>query len=379
MNEYGAPPPPTPAEILGWLRSLGAVETDRSARWTTIRWEVDGQPVVLDVPLLVGARDYAQAVQTLIADISEVQRRNPQAVLADVRSACLDVIRLTLRGPGMENGSLGVGAGVGTLQGARDLLLAAACSAIEPRSAYLGRKPVQALDFLELAKFARVERGSVVLCIEVPVPPLLQGAVPHTDAEMPEPELARRVTRQLVTGMVALQDALPDCSAADSIEPAVSRVTTGVSANLCDAIMRMLEAARAEELGMSVGFASRRQVPVSLPRKATFRASDMAMLREVARGLQARNEAQFVTVLGPVVRLHSLSPATGGSATLQVDLEGRVRLVRLDLDAKNYNVALEAHKAFQFVAVQGILHTQPSGLTLTPTGPLSVREIQESA
>lgn len=369
--------PPSPADMLGWLRSSGWKEVESNGRWTTLRKETSDDEAVVDVPLVSEARDYAQAAAHLIEDIAHIEQRKPSSVLADIRAASLDVIRLALRGSALDGGGLPLRASVGTLQGARDLLLAAACSAADPRPAYLGRKSESAMGFLDVARWSRVEEGSVVLCLEVPVAPLLQGSLFESDE--PETDPGRKVTRQLVSGMSALQAALPACSATDSIEPALEQVEQGLSANLCAATAKLIEESKAQELGLAVGFAPRRPAPRALVRRVAFRSNDLPILREIARGLQSRTEERDTEVVGPVVGLQrGTEPGARGTVTLQVEWEGRARLVQIEVEAADYAAALEAHRRFQFLRARGILRSLSSGLKLELSGRFVLENIRDN-
>ncbi len=359
---------PTPGELLGWLRSVGWRRTGNNARWAQMTREVDGQQITLDVPLLGQARDYAGSAAVLIADVAEMEGRAPQAVLLDVRSVSLDVVRLALIGASTEAGRLSVAACVDTIRGARDLLLAAASSALGARAAYLGRRHASAMSFLGEAKLVRVEQGSFVLCIEVPVPPQLQDE--PLDESAPEPEYARRVTRRLAEGMAGVEAALRESELTDSLDPFVSRATQGVSANLCEALALMLDASQVERIEASVGFAARRPVAVETPRRGVVARTHLPLLREAARGLRGKVAETDVVVSGPVVKLASGDPVQGGRVVLQAEVDERLRFVQMDLGTGDYAVAVEAHKQCQFVEVTGALRRRGNVWLLEPAGPL---------
>src|SRR5207249_2670216 len=128
------------------------------------------------------------------------------------------------------------------LQGGRDLLLAAACSAHEPRAYYPRQSFREALDFLQGCRVGQTERGSFVATILAPVPPSLDRAAPQSlYPEMAEglriaaEPYPRRVTLRLMASLGLVHEALR----AGSPERMLQEVPAGVSANLCEALTAM--------------------------------------------------------------------------------------------------------------------------------------------
>jgi hypothetical protein len=377
MSTTRREPAPSPAALIGWLRGAGWTERERNARWASLGRAINGEDVIVDVPLLSGARDYPRAAFGLLQDLAEIEQRDVEEIRADLRGASVDTVRLRLRGHGLDLGSLPLASSVDTLQAARHLCLAAACSAVDPRPAYLGRKPEKAMAFLESARWARVERGSLVLCLEVPVPPRLQSHL--FDEQVEEPEFSRLVTTRLATGTAALARCLPDCMEQGSLGPVEGVIGEGVSANLCDATADLLRASRAESLELAVSFAVLRPPLRPVPRAATFLNSDLRLLQEIARGLHTQAADLDIEIVGPVVRLYRGHEAPAGQVTLQAAIEGRPRLVRIDVDGPSYEVALHAHRDYAFVRAAGTLRARASGgFDLTPTRPLSRAEVQDA-
>src|SRR5439155_24544675 len=92
-------------------------------------------------------------------------------VLSDLAMPPADVLRLQMESREAEGGTLPLDEGLRLLEGGRDLLLAAACSAHQPQAYFLRQSYAPAQDFLRSCRVGQTERGSFVATILAPVTP----------------------------------------------------------------------------------------------------------------------------------------------------------------------------------------------------------------
>jgi hypothetical protein len=87
------------------------------------------------IPATAAIADYAQVVSQLIELFARIEERDELQIFRDLSTADQDVIRI--RAPEADDsGSVQLEAGVGLIVHAHELLLSAACSALDPRAAY---------------------------------------------------------------------------------------------------------------------------------------------------------------------------------------------------------------------------------------------------
>lgn len=334
-------PIPGPSELAAYLLEEGWAFRTADPDWAAYAKIVSGEEVVLEVPQHAEAPDYGRAVSMLIADVARLERRSQLTVVRDVRAASVDIVRIGVEGTSTRDGRIPVEAGRRMYGAARDLLLSAACSVIEPRQAFPKRKPEEAMSLLSRARFGQTEVGSFVLTIECAVAPRFQQTL--VDDGDPDAPFERKASVRLARAVQATQAAVRESTAAGRIEPFRERANDGVSANLCEAIAEMLDATFAENVWLGFSFASRRPVAAGVPRRVAFPADTSAILHEAAARL--RDEASYPSteVLGTVVKLDSTDSSAGGDAVLRIDLDGRIRHVRIRLHTEDYQRAIQAH------------------------------------
>jgi hypothetical protein len=105
--------------------------------------------------------------------LAEVKRRSQLDVLQDIETTTADLARVRAPRRDPENGTLPLDKAVAFVECSRDMVLAAACAAIDKRPFFAKRKAQQ---YLGRVRMGQTERGSYVLTILSPVPPELRPA-----------------------------------------------------------------------------------------------------------------------------------------------------------------------------------------------------------
>ncbi|HND31234.1 MAG TPA: hypothetical protein PLA94_14625, partial [Myxococcota bacterium] len=140
-----------------------------------------------------------------------------------------------------------------------------------------------------------------------------------------------------------------------TLAPYQERMREGVSANLCDALAELLEAARADALRASFSFAHRRPVAREVPRSVVLPADMAPTLRSAAAALREVGVLSSLELMGTVVVLESDDAAAGGAIQMHALVEGRPMRVRMSLPPAEYAVAMEAHRRRALVRCAGDL------------------------
>jgi hypothetical protein len=187
-------------------------------------------------------------------------------VLRDIHGSSADLIRLELSGPAVIDDSLALPQGAVAFARAHELMLAAACAAVEPRAVYATRKPAQAIEYVSRLRLGQTEPGSYVVTILSPVSPSLDQAG-GAGGELPDP-FERRVTTTLARATAAARDAAEVAGSTGALQPFLDATRLGVSANLCDAIAGLVTETGADALAVKLRW-SPRGPPRPGPRRAS--------------------------------------------------------------------------------------------------------------
>ncbi len=236
------------------------------------------------------------------------------------------------------------------------MLLSAACSLREPRPVYRAGANREATDVLNQVRLGQTDQGSFVVTLLTPVVP------PPVPALFPDPDdrsasIERRMMRRLVEALNAARQAAERTAARDA-GAFGEAVANGVSANLCEALVRLIEPFLALDIGVS--WAQTRPVT----RGATFvrfGRADPALLREAARSLRDRAPRPDVRLYGFVRLLKRGEADDDGTIGLVTDIDAQRQSVAAVLKRADYERVVQAHRDRTPVVLAGDLERMANG------------------
>ena len=292
--------------------------------------------------------DYASVVATLIDTFASVTERGELSVYRSLATADRDVVRV--RAAESDDGSVTLNDGLDLIGGARDLLLSAACSLDEPLLVYRAGARREAADLLKRMRLGQTHQGSFVVTLLTPVvPPWMPALFPDPDDRNAPVE--RRMTRRLVEAVTAARQATERAAAGDECA-FEETVANGVSANLCEALVRIIEPFPTLDVGVS--WARTRPVAAT-GAVARFGRADAALLREAARSLRERAPRPEVRLHGFVRLLKRGEAEDDSTIRLATDIDGQPQSVVAVLERADYERAVQAHKDHALVVLAGDL------------------------
>jgi hypothetical protein len=351
----------TPSDLAMYLRSqqwrLDA-RNGIAARWTKV---VGDDEFEVAQPLDSDLRDYASRVHDVVETLALVERRSELDILDHLSRVSTDVHLVRIFPADEAPGMIGLDDGVQAYESLRGLVTAAAYSvgAKQPRAVQPARKPTEFLEYLRGVRIGPSAAGSFVLSMHTPVPPKLSTEPPSsTDAPEIDEPLAEPFERQVSLRIYdAVRAAYQAANAAlvdpDGLAAFTEGVASGISANLCEALVGLAgPAAHPLELSMMLAPSrpSRRR-----PTPIRFRRDHFAVLESAAAELRARSAEEDSVVVGNVVRLYRESSAGTGEVSIAgtVDGEDRLRRIWVELAGDDYETAVRAHTDMRLVSVQG--------------------------
>ena len=287
-------------------------------------------------------------VATLIEIFANASERDELSIYRDLLTADRDVIRA--RASESADGSLLVNQGVALISGARDMLLAAACSLHRPQSVYRAGANKEANELMNGVRMGQTEQGSfvVTLLTDVVPPPMTTLAPEHNDYDAPD---SRRMTKRLTEALRAARKAIESevggggYSLADAVE-------RGVSANLCEALDKMIHPFPTLDVGV---FWAKTRPMKSNREVVRFANADAPLLREAAATLRNREPYPDVQLHGMIDRLNRNPSDADGSVTLRTTVAGRNVSVTALLKRTDYDKAIQAHQDKAMVVMKGDL------------------------
>ena len=338
----------SPMALSAYARLAGWSKTETFGDYSDVY--TSSQLPEIIIPRTKRLGDYAQVVTQLIEIFAQVADVEEVALYNDLVTADRDVTRVSISDGG-DDGTVDLEQGADLVGGSKDMWLAAACSMDDPRPVYRAGANRDAMKQLRRIRIGQTERGSYVVTLLSPVipPPIQEPLFP--DMESNDEPLERRLSRRLVQALSATHNAAELANTGD-IEAFVEAVPFGASANLCEALVQMIEPF--EYLSVSTTWARTRPLRDAMD-TVRFERGNAPTLREAARSFRSREPREDVRLFGFVQRLKRDESETDGTVTLRSSIDGRTQSVTAVLSESDYTKAIEAHSGRSPVIVLGDL------------------------
>lgn len=268
-----------PLEVAQYLRAKGwRQEGDLGSKATLWVANTDATDEIV-LPMRRDFGDFDLRMAELLRVLEKVEARSQLDILRDLQAASSDLIRIRAPAGNAADGTIPIEAAVAFVERARDLMLAAACAALDKRSYFATRKPAQATDYLDQVRMGQTERGSFVLTILSPVTPLLKPDDTRLlfPLEPPEP-YERSVTRTLALSLSAVRTAADTAATQGDLKPFSDAVGQGVSANLCEALVGLAQVSPSDGLDIGISWLPNRAVAASTPQRVVLPADTIPLV-----------------------------------------------------------------------------------------------------
>lgn len=344
-----------PIDFTAYLRSAGWWrEREEQGQWT--KWAKDGGYEIL-LPINTAYGDYAARIADALGVLEAAENRSRLEIMDDLLSSPSDIMRLRVFNGSTGDGSLPMNEAANLIQRTRDLVLSAACSAIQFRAAHPARKPERAMDFLRHARMGRIERGSFMFAVLCRVPPMLNAPVNGRLIEIEEP-FERKAMSTLASGIHAAHRAAVEAAATGKFEAFMDSVSSGVSAGLCAALAGMgMHGESGRDIVFSFHWSPTRPNPGAPPQVA-FQRELFQYLDEADRVFRETSPEEGYELCGFVVKLERGEGERAGRVTVMDFSEGHPRKVMLVLEGTHYNTAIEAHQQRLPFTCEGVLRRE---------------------
>jgi len=336
------------AKILSGLRPLDVIAYLRAHQWQEAQklesgafWIKEDQEILL--PLDITLKDFPNRMSEVLGVLEKEEQRSQFEIFEDLVVTNADVIRPRLIGVNGD-GTISLEQGTAIHQEARNLMLAAACSTIEKRSLFARRKPEQAMNYLSHTRFGMPQRGSYILTIISPVSPKIAAGKDLFGKELETEEpFERKTVKTLAGALHAAEQACREVAASGDIEPMKKAVASGVSANLCEAIIGLYRASGDKGMQFSFSWTPTRGIPEGIVSQTSISSDAIPFLEETARVFRATETVDDSEVLGTVNKLEH-QDGEQGIVTLAGSVDGVPRRITMELSGADHKNAIRSYE-----------------------------------
>ncbi len=300
--------------------------------------------------------DYKDCIETAINKLVDIENTSLRSITSELSEMKDDTINYRVVDYRDENAFIPLNYAIKAIDGAKDMLLSAACSALKPQIYHPRMNRKEALELIEKSRFRHTEAGSFIIKVSTPV----KSMDLQTDFFENIP-FVRQATLIINNSISQLVTAIQT----DKIEQLITEIKLEekplLSSNICKALINFQEENNKADLYLNFKWASIIEKPLGVINSIKIQKDYYSRIEEIRQELKAQEKDREDVFIGTV-------EALAGDFNENEQREGDVLLdlfqkeerenvrARASLKEEWYKSAIEAHKDRKnYIQIKGIL------------------------
>jgi hypothetical protein len=345
-----------PVRLEMYLLSTGWIEngsiSDKAKVWH--RPEKKHFDLEILQPVNESLKDYSQRLYEAIHNLSDYENRSPLKVINDIKNFDSDIVKIRVISSDVDGGAIPIDDGVLLFEKAKELLVSSTLSTFKKKRFFSGSWPAVVKEFMNTLRFGQTERGSYIVNVIAPVSHFSEKEFPEADCS-----ITRSISNNLARSLGATMFALERYEKTNDLISFEGAVSSGVSANLCDAIIGMSGASKSRDVEISIELAVSEKDSQEILRKHRFTSSHIPILNTASEYYKGNFVIKNYEASGLVIRMDHEPAEDYGVIRVTSTVNGTDKNISIQLSLDDYWEAVKAHKPRLPVLCQGDLHVTP--------------------
>lgn len=286
--------------------------------------------------------DKLNGITQALLRLADYEQLTPEMLYEKILNQQIDRIAIRVIDESVKNGTIPLNDGVLLFEKAKHFVQAVAQATNKPKALYSaseGGKTVKA--FMDSVRLGQTRVGSYVIELSYPVEniPLPQQTESN---ELGSPfSFSRGVTHHLQKSMRKLKESVNHYKNDPTIFAHL--ITEGVSGNLCEAIAGLSGTNQQREVEISLKNGEIINPQLEKDFAISFKPSEIEVIKIAGKYYKGEFTLPQGDILGTITGTHSNNLEQGGYITVKTKVHHKNSEVRVDLNAEQYQTALQAH------------------------------------
>ena len=312
--------------------------------------------------------DYAESINIALQKLAELEQKPISLLISSLNELKDDTLRLKVKDARNEENFIPLSYAVSAINGTKEMLLSAACTALKPQIHHPRLSRSEAQELIDKTRFRHTEAGSFIIKVSAPVKAMeIQGNLFEEDLPF-----VRQTTLVINKALNKLVTAIQ----ADTLDSLIDEIKADpapeLSSNLCKAITNFQEEHDDYDLYVNFSWAGSLPVPqkiithnqIKIQKDYFSRIDDVS--RELKRTEQQKVEDVFMASVEHLAGDIGEDNRRSGEVILNLYKDSEVIRARTILNANDYAKADQAHMiANSFLKIKGKLYQGNQPRTLT--------------
>lgn len=294
--------------------------------------------------------DFYEKVLSVLETISHYQNRSVNDIVKDIRTSYYDRLEFRIISEMSEQGCLPMGYASACIEGLKDLILYSTCAELKAEPVCL-RSTNSAKELLDNFKLAQTEKGSYIFNIDTQVVDESNEQL-TMDEYVDNPTIEHKVVKRISNSIKQVDNIVKNSSDFDNILK--EAYITGITANICDALLKLKPTTGNISVEATVRYASALSKKTGALDKLNIGSNHFYILNEISKQYREMENDNEVTLHG-VIRSLTKENESDKIIQLITIIDGKYRNIKMELSPDDFKTAYEAFGNDKEVKVHGII------------------------
>ena len=313
----------------------------------------NGFPKTIAIPASEEFDDFYPIVNNVIELLQKKENRSGIEIIKDITTTFIDRLEIRVISEITEDGKIPLEYAADCVEGLKELILYSVCAEQSARPICY-RATDYAKSLLNRFKLAQTEKGSFILNVDIEVVDENNEQTVLAGCDIPVP-FEHKVIERIGTA-IGQVDAIVQ-NQRQLNETAENAFEDGITANMCDAFLKMRPISDTDKVAATIRYASSLMNRTGRIEQIEMRANHFLVIDELAKIYRDKVAIQEVTLTGMIRSLSKRTESDGNLKTIRLytTFDGSPRTVTISLTDAQYRIACDAHRDELEVSVSGEL------------------------
>lgn len=310
-------------------------------------------PKTLAIPANEEYEDFYPILHNVMGVLEKIEKRSINEIIKDVTTTFIDRLEIRVISEITEDGKIPLEYAAECVEGLKELILYSACAEQIARPICY-RATDYAKAFLKKFKLAQTEKGSFILNVDIQVVDENNEQIVLDQCDVPIPFEHKVIER--IGKAIGQVDAIVN-NQQQLTETAERAFETGITANMCDAFLKMRPISDEDKVSATIRYASSLTKTTGQVEHIEMRANHFLVMDELAKIYRDKVAIQDATLTGIIRSLTKKNDVEGDLQTVKLytTFNGTPRTVTVVLSTAQYRIACDAHRDGLEVEISGEL------------------------
>jgi hypothetical protein len=308
----------------------------------------------LVIPSSEKYKDFYIVLPDVIDTLADIYEKSAKEIIKDITSSYYDMLEFRIKSKISEDGVLPLGYASNCIEGLKELILYSAC-AEQSKEPICLRSTNNAKEILDNFKLAQTEVGSFIINIDIQVvdEKYEQFKLPDCNNDIP---VEHKIVKRIGKAIHQIDEIAKDQSSFDKLLP--TAYESGVTANICDALMKLKPENVDAEIETKIRYASAISQRLDDIEVVNFKGNHFYVIDEISKrykNVENKKNANIRGIIKSLDKTRVSKQRYKRNISILTSIEGQERVIKAELSEEDHNSACDAFRDEQEIEVNGIL------------------------